>query len=231
MVSIKINFQTFARVQREMKGKFPEEKKKIWKKTVAKEIKQRQMKKKIWKIERKKAREIPIFEEQIINEIDEADTIIEDINYITHSYHHLCLEQPEHICYDYTYWNDYDYNSPISHKPRNICENCEKRIYKDYLNDGKILKIINNVNIPSCVGCTGEKFLLDIMTPKQHCDDCYQYYSDKIKFWRDYWINYYKEMIKVSMTQLNNIKKKYIHNNKPIIKNILLMLAQVNLIY
>lgn len=64
------------RIKREMEGKYIEEKKKIWKKSISQETRERQNKKKIWKKERAFARSVPIFEEQRSIEYDIAQAAI-----------------------------------------------------------------------------------------------------------------------------------------------------------
>lgn len=71
-MSHKINNETIVRVKRSMIGLNPNEKKKIWLKTTSQKDRIRQKNKKVWKLERTRARLIPIIEENKSLEIDNS---------------------------------------------------------------------------------------------------------------------------------------------------------------
>ena len=122
-----------SRVKRAMAGKFPEEKKKIWQKTVSQETRERLKSKKMWQRERAVARTAPIFEEQNFIEMESAQSEIND--WMNQYYSCSCdVEDP----YDYMICYCDDCGGP----PSKYCYNCEGRLYQMYHHKKKEPKII-----------------------------------------------------------------------------------------
>ena len=123
MKSITENVTKMTRVKRAMEGKFPEEKKKIWEKTVSQQVKERQMKKKMWQRDRSMARSMPIFEEQKFIELDTAQVQVNE--WMDMSYSCSCgVDDP----YDYLICHCRDCGG----HPSKYCYNCEGRLNQSF---------------------------------------------------------------------------------------------------
>jgi hypothetical protein len=198
MQSIKSNESTMKRVRREMEqARFPEEKKKIWEKTVTKEVKDRQNKKKSWQNERKMARSVPIKEDQQAIEVDTAQQLIDD--YFALDYGCNCSN-----LYNEYYYCDYDESPPT------MCYTCEHRLYNTMDLNKKEPRVINmNINCIHPWGNVNMKVEYDVQPVPTKAIEQYkkekEFHQEEMKSMK--WFEENNSSIMKCIHQLNNYKK------------------------